>query len=82
MQSIKNLIFLKCPYCRNKNYARKFRLRDIIFGVVSPIFILFIFPAFNVPFIWSTTMIIIAFIIYIATYPINLQLTKEEEPIF
>lgn len=81
-QSLKNLLWLKCPYCKNRNYARKFRLRDILYGVLNLIFILFIFPALNVPFIWSTTIVIIALIIYIATYPINLKLSKEEEPIF
>lgn len=81
-ESLKNLLFLKCPYCHKKNYARKFRLRDILFGVISPIFILFIFPALNVPFRWSSTVVVIALAIYIATYPINLKLTKGEEPIF
>lgn len=81
-QSLKNLFWLKCPYCKNRNYARKARPRDIIFGVTNMIFILFIFPMLHIPFKWSTTIVLIGVVIYIATYPINLQLSKEEEPIF
>lgn len=81
-ESLKNLFLLRCPHCGEKNYARKFRLRDILFGVGSPIFILFIFPLINVPFVWSTSVVLVALVIYIATYPINLKLTKDEEPIF
>jgi|SRR5690625_279362 len=81
-ESLKNLMFLKCPYCGEKNFARKQRLRDILFGVITPIFILFIFPLINLPFKWSTAIVLVALAIYIATYPINLKLTKDEEPIF
>jgi len=81
-ESLKRLFTLRCPYCGEKNYARKFRLRDILFSVITPIIILFIFPLINVSFKWSTFSIIILTIIYLATYPINLKLTKTEEPIF
>lgn len=81
-ESLRNMLFLKCPYCGEKNYARKFRVRDIVFSVVTPIFILFIFPFINLPFKWSTLIVLVALAIYLLTYPIKLKLTKEEEPIF
>src|SRR5699024_2738360 len=81
-ESLKNLLTLRCPHCREKNFARKFRLRDIVFGITLPIVILFIFPMFNLSFIWTLTFAAIATAIYLATYPINLVLTKEEDPLF
>lgn len=83
-QSLKNLfkIRLKCPYCKENNYARKFRVRDIVFGVTTPIVMLFILPYTPLSFTWKTTIVFIALFIYMATYPINLQLSKEEEPLF
>ncbi|WP_442961212.1 TIGR04104 family putative zinc finger protein [Pseudogracilibacillus sp. SO30301A] len=81
-ESLKSLFRLRCPYCGEKNFARKQRPRDIIFSVVSMIIILFIFPFLNFTFLWKTVLVFIALAIYIATYPINLKLTKDEEPIF
>src|SRR5690625_2859946 len=81
-ESLKNLFFLKCPYCQERNYARKFRARDIAFGVAMPIIILFLLPLTSLSFGWRTIIVLCALTVYIATYPIKLQLTKEEEPIF
>src|SRR5690625_3430612 len=81
-QSLKNLLLLKCPYCGEKNYARKFRIRDIIVGVGFPIINLFIFPLMNVSYKWMFLLTVIGLLIYMMTYPINLQLTKDEEPLF
>jgi len=81
-QSIKNLLLLRCPYCKERNYARKFRKRDIAFGVILPIVILFILPLTSLSFIGRTSIVFGAIIVYLATYPIKLTLTKEEEPIF
>lgn len=81
-ETLKNLLLLRCPHCGEKNFARKFRPRDIIFGIASSIIILFLFPFFDVSFVWTVLFAVIAIGVYIATYPINLELTKEEEPLF
>lgn len=81
-ESVKNLLFLTCPYCKEKNYARKFRLRDILFSLSISIIMLFIFPFMDIPFLWRIIFGMVALIVYLLTYPVNLRLTKEEEPLF
>ncbi|MBO1005498.1 TIGR04104 family putative zinc finger protein [Pseudogracilibacillus auburnensis] len=80
--SLKNMLRYKCPYCGEKNYIRKFRVRDILMMILTPAIVIFILPIFDTPFIGTIAIGLSLIAIYLLTYPINLELTKEEEPYF
>lgn len=81
-ESLKNMLFMKCPYCGNRNYARKFRTRDIVFSLSVSIIVLFVFPIAEVSLRWTILFAMLALGIYLLTYPIKLHMTKDEEPFF
>ena len=80
--SLKNMLRYKCPYCGQKNYVRTFRARDIAMGILSPAIFLFLLPLFELSFSQRTIFLFVILVIYFVTFPINLQLSKEEEPFF
>lgn len=78
----KSMFRYKCPYCGEKNYVRTFRVRDILMSLSIPVIIIFLLPLFELSFGWKMVIGFFLIAIYLATYPINLQLSKEEEPYF
>lgn len=82
IDSLKNMFRYKCPYCGEKNYVRALRVRDILMNISILVIVLLIFPMFELSFGTKMATGFLWVAIYLATYPINLQLSKEEEPFF
>lgn len=77
-QALRNSVLLRCPYCKKRNYARKFRRRDFMYSLIAAVIILFILPSLDLSRIWTFVLATIAIAIYMAIYPFNLEMTKED----
>lgn len=72
----------KCPYCHQGNYhSAKARKKSMFFAVVFAPFLIIIGSMLTSLF-WIIPIAIVVFIALCSTYPLMIETSKEEEPLW